>query len=58
MMGRKQKLKGGCEYDVVFRWRGWFCYLERAGVCKSIKKKMNKRARSDAKRNLYSREDA
>ena len=52
MMGRKQKLKGGDEYDVVGSWRKLYCYLQRAGAAKSIKKKMNKRARSDAKRKL------
>ena len=57
MMGRKQKLKGGDEYDVVSTWRKLYCYLQRAGLAKSIKKKMNKRARSDAKRKLYTWED-
>ena len=57
MMGRKQTLKGGDEYDVVSGWRRWYCYLQRAGVAKSIKKKMNKRFRSDAKRQMYTKED-
>ena len=58
MMGRKQTLKGGDEYDVVSsRWRKVMCYLQRAGAAKSIKKKMNKRARHDAKRKLHTRED-
>ena len=57
MMGRKQTLKGGDEYDVVGGWRKWYCYLQRAGVTKSIKQKMNRRARHDAKRKLYTRED-
>jgi Zn/Cd-binding protein ZinT len=57
MMGRKQTLKGGDEYDLVGSWRRWYCYLQRAGVAKSIKKKMNKRARKDAKRKMYTRED-
>ena len=57
MMGRKQKLKGGDEYDVVCGWRGWYCYLKRAGVCKAIKRKMNNRARREAKRKLNTRED-
>ena len=58
MMGRKQALKGGNEYDVVGSWRKLYCYLQRAGVAKSIKKKMNKRSRQDAKRKLYTREDS
>ena len=57
MMGRKQKLKGGGEYDVTSNWRKVMCYLQRAGAVKSIKKKMNKRDRYDAKRKLYTRED-
>ena len=57
MMGRKQKLKGGDEFDVVGGWRRWYCYLQRAGAAKTIKKKMNKRARADAKRKMYTRED-
>tara|TARA_Y100001951_G_C11097897_1_gene160352 strand:- start:191 stop:370 length:180 start_codon:yes stop_codon:yes gene_type:complete len=52
MMGRKQKLKGGDEYDVTSSWRKVMCYLQRAGAVKSIKKKMNKRDRYDAKRKL------
>jgi hypothetical protein len=57
MMGRKQKLKGGDEYDVVGGWRKLMCYLQRAGVTKSIKQKMNRRYRHEAKRKLYTRED-
>jgi hypothetical protein len=57
MMGRKQKLKGGDEYDVVGGWRRWYCYLQRAGNTKAIKKKMNKRARQEAKRKMYTKED-
>ena len=57
MMGRKQTLKGGDEYDLVGSWRRWYCYLRRAGVAKSIKKKMNKRARKEAKRKMYTKED-
>ncbi len=52
MMGRKQKLKGGDEWDVVTDWRRWYSYLQRAGAVKSIKKKMNKRDRYDAKHKL------
>ena len=57
MMGRKQKLKGGDEYDVVGGWRRWYSYLQRAGPVKAIKKKMNKRDRHDAKLKLHTRED-
>jgi len=57
MKGRKQKLKGGDEFDVVSSWRRVYCYLQRAGVAKSIKKKMNKRFRKDAKHKMYTSED-
>tara|TARA_R110000744_G_scaffold11441_5_gene34659 strand:+ start:369 stop:563 length:195 start_codon:yes stop_codon:yes gene_type:complete len=57
MMGRKQKLKGGDEYDVLGGWRRWHCYLQRAGAVKTIKKKMNRRDRHDAKLKLHTRED-
>ena len=57
MMGRKQKLKGGDEFDVTGNWRKLYCYLQRAGVAKAIKKKMNRRARKEAKRKMYTSED-
>ena len=56
MMGRKQKLIDGDEFDVVGGWRKWYCYLQRAGACKSIKKKLNKRARREAKHKLHTRD--
>lgn len=56
-MGRKQKLIDGDEFDVVTKWRRWYCYLQRAGAVKSIKKKMNKRDRQEAKRKMYTKED-
>ena len=56
-MGRKQKLKGGDEFDVTGSWRKLYCYLQRAGVAKAIKKKMNRRARKEAKRKMYTKED-
>ena len=57
MMGRKQKLKNWNEFDVVTGWRRWYCYLQRAGAVKSIKKQMNKRSRQEGKRRMYTRED-
>jgi Zn/Cd-binding protein ZinT len=42
---------------VVGSWRKVYCYLQRAGAAKSIKKKMNKRARRDAKHKLQTGED-
>jgi len=50
MMGHKEKLKDGAEYDVVTGWRNVMCYTSRAGVCKKIKKQMNRRIRRESKR--------
>lgn len=51
--GRRQTLKGGSEYDVTVKgWRRVYCYLSRAGVAKKIKRKMNKRARQEAKKQM------
>lgn len=51
-MGRRQKLKSGDEWDVVSGWRKLMCYTLRPGVCKSIKQKMNRRARREAKADI------
>jgi len=48
MKGRKQQLKGSSEWDVLYG-RAHYCYLNRPGVAKSIKKGMNKRERQEAK---------
>ncbi len=46
MMGHKQELKTGAEHDVVSRyWRSMYCYTQRAGVCKNIKRQMSRRDR-------------
>jgi hypothetical protein len=44
MMGRRQKLNGGAEWDALYG-RGIYCYLSRAGVLRYIKRGMNKRER-------------
>ena len=44
----KQKLKSGDEYDAICA-RGLYCYLQRAGVAKKIKKRLNKRFRREGK---------
>ena len=56
MMGHRQKLKGGDEWDVTTPWRKVMCYLARPGATKRIKMKMNRRARRDAKRALSKEE--
>ncbi len=53
MMGHREKLKGGDEWDVVSpRARKILCYTSHAGICKAIKKKMNRRARKNARREI------
>lgn len=44
-------LKGGSEWDALTSARKYYCYLTRAGVAKSIKKKYNKRFRQKGKVN-------
>jgi len=55
MMGRRQKLKGGDEWDVVSKWRKILVYCSRPGVTKTIKKKMNRRDRKAARLSLKDR---
>lgn len=56
-MGRRQKLKNGGEFDVVAKnWRKILCYTQRPGVCKNIKRQMNKRTRKESKMKLRERE--
>lgn len=52
MMGHKEKLKDGYEYDVISKWRKILCYCQRPGVTSSIKNRMNKRNRYEAKLKL------
>ncbi len=52
MMGRKQKLNYGGEFDVVSKWRHILCYCHRPGVKKTIKQQMNRRDRRVTKREL------
>ena len=48
MMGRRQKIKSGAEYDALYG-RGIYCYLSRAGVLRFIKRGMWRRERRAAK---------
>jgi hypothetical protein len=52
--GRRQKLKNAAEWDVFSGWRRWLCYTSKAGVCKSVKRDVNKRARQEAKQEIES----
>ena len=47
MMGTRQKLRGGCEWDVVTDWRKYCCYLKKPGVASSIKRQMRRRRRRE-----------
>jgi len=53
MMGHREKLKSGEEWDVTsMRARKIYCYTQRAGVCKAVKTKLNRRARKEARLKL------
>lgn len=57
MMGHRQKLISGDEVDALSRmWRKMLIYLERPGVRKAIKRKVNKRSRREAKGALMAAE--
>ena len=43
MMGTKEKLKGGDEYDFLTRARKW--YIHRSGKVQKVKRKFWKRVR-------------
>lgn len=50
-MSRKQKLKSGIEYDLVFG-KQFYSYLQKSKICKWIKRRLNKRFRQDCKKDL------
>jgi len=47
MMGHKEMLIDGDEYDALTRWRKYFDW--RAGVRKKTKRKFNKRQRNETR---------
>lgn len=52
MMGIKQQLKTGAEYDVVYA-RKTYCYLQNhPSIVKSVKRSMAKCRRKESKTNL------
>ena len=53
MMGHREKMVCGDEFDVVYA-RRWYCCLQKPGVCRSIKRKLSRRARQQARRRLLS----
>lgn len=52
MRGRnKQKLKTGEEYDLLYA-RKFYCYLQRSGVAKFIKRTLSRRRRYESKKEI------
>lgn len=49
MMGRKQKLKSGDEWDVVTKWRKLIARYGKAGQTKEVKRRLNRRERRHLK---------
>lgn len=45
----KRQTKTAAEYDIVSRWRRFYCYLDRAGACHKIKRGMRRRERRVAR---------
>lgn len=42
-------IRGWAEQDAFTGWRHLYCYLQRAGVRKAVKRRANRRDRRDAK---------
>jgi hypothetical protein len=52
MMGHKDRLKDGYEYDLVWS-KKYHCYMKNiSGIAKYIKNKINRRSRREAKKEL------
>jgi hypothetical protein len=52
MMGHREQLKTGAEWDLICGWRKVMCYMHRPGVARSIKNQINRRSRRDSRRRL------
>jgi hypothetical protein len=50
-MGRRA-ITGWAEEDAYTPWRKFYCYLQRAGAVKSIKRMTHRRERREAKREI------
>lgn len=46
--GRKQKLKTGAEFDLIYA-KCWYCYLKNGKAVRKIKRQMNRRWRRELK---------
>ena len=45
-------LKGAIEYDILTNARNYYCYTDKPGICKWVKRKYNKRFRKKTKQEL------
>lgn len=52
MMGHREPLKSGAEYDTICGWRRVLCYMQKPRVTHSIKRQLSKRVRREAKTKL------
>lgn len=50
-MGRRQMFTGD-EFNAYTSWRKVYCYLQRAGVVKKIKRMTHKRERREGQREI------
>lgn len=50
MMGRRQKLKNGDEYDLIYK--APLCVFGKSGVKKKTKRRLNKRWRKELKQGV------
>jgi hypothetical protein len=48
-----RQTKGFAENDVFISWRRAYCWTQRAGACKKIKRRANRRDRREAKITIY-----
>lgn len=58
MMGHKEELKSGAEWDVTSKWRHYLCYCRNTRVTHKIKKQMSRRSRREAKKQIRDYLDA
>lgn len=49
----RRATKGFAEQDVFTSWRRAYCWTQRAGACKGVKRRANRRARREAKITIY-----
>ena len=52
MMGHRESLKTGDEWDVFTRWRKLLKCCGKAGHCRDVKRRFNKRLRREARKEV------